>query len=79
MREEKLKLPSFKHTFASVLSATRDGDGDQELCGQLSLPKKEYVMLSEESDGSRRDSERELDLMPRANVATTRDDLERGD
>ena len=78
IREEKLKLPSFKHTFASVLSSNRDGDGDHELCSQLSLPKRNYVMLSEESAVTRRDSASELILMPRAKDATMRDDLERG-
>ena len=78
VRDERLKLPSFKHTFASVLSSNRDGDGDHELCSQPSLPKKEYFILSEETAVPRRDSARDLVLMPRAKVATTRDDLERG-
>ena len=79
VRGERLKLPSFKHTFASVVSSTRDGDGDHELCSQLSLPKKEYVMLHEETAPPRRDSARDLVLMPQAKVATTGDDLEKGD
>ena len=78
VRDERLKLPSFKHTFASVLSSNRDENGDQELWSQLSLPKKEYVILREESAVPRHDSARDLALMPRAKVATMRDDLERG-
>ena len=80
VRGERLKLPSFKHTFASVISSHRDGDGDgdPELCSQPSLPKKEYVMLHEQTAVPRRDPASDLALMPQAKVATMRDDLERG-
>ena len=78
VRDERLRLPSFKHTFASVLSSNRDGDGDHELCSQPSLPTKEYLMLHEETAVPRRDSARDLVSMPQAKVATMRDDLERG-
>ena len=78
-RGERLKLPSFKHTFASVVYSTRDGVGDHELCSQPSLPKKEYVMLHEETAGPKRNSARDLVSMPQVKVANTRDDLERGD
>ena len=78
VRAERLKLPSFKHTFASVVSSNRDGDGDHELYSQPSLPKKEYVKLPEETAVPRRDPARESVQMPQAKVATMRDDLERG-
>ena len=78
VRGERLKLPSFKHTFASVVSSNRDGDGDHEMCSQSSLPKKEYVVLHEENAVPRRDSPGDLVLMPQAKFATMRDDLERG-
>ena len=78
VRGERLKLPGFKHTFASALSSNRDGNGDHELCSQSSLPKKEYVMLHEETAVPSRDSARGLVLMSQAKVATMRDDLERG-
>ena len=61
-----------------MLSSNRDGDGDHELRSQPSLPMKEYLMLHEETAVPRRDSARNLVSMPQANVATMRDDLERG-
>lgn len=76
-RAEKLKLPSFKHTFASVLTKTEE-DNDRELYNQQSLPKGEYVMLHEETTIPRRDATRELIQMPAAKLATKRDDLETG-
>ena len=79
VRDERLKLPSLKQTFASVVSSNRDGDGDHELCSQPSLPKKEYIKLYEDDAVPRSDSARDLVLMPQAKkVATMRDDLERG-
>ena len=78
VRGERLKLPSFKHTFASVVSSNMDGDGDHELCSQPSLPKKEYVMLHEETAVPRGSSPGDLVLMPQAKVASMRDDLEKG-
>ncbi|KAF6227624.1 hypothetical protein HO173_012153 [Letharia columbiana] len=77
VRAEKLKLPSFKHTFASVVSST-EKDDDHEMYSQQSLPKGEYVQLHEETAIPRRDATRELIRMPTAKLAATRDDLERG-
>ena len=77
VRAEKLKLPSFKHTFASVVSST-EKDDDHELYSQQSLPKGEYVMLQEEMAIPRHFVTSEVIQMPAAKIATTRDDLERG-
>lgn len=73
VRAEKLKLPSFKHTFASIAS-TAEKDNGHELNSQQSLPKGEYVMLHEDAALPRR----ELNPMPAARLAATRDDLESG-
>ena len=64
---EKLKLPNFKHTFASVVASNAEGmDVDCEL------------LLREEKAISGRNTTGELSQMPRAKLATIRDDLERG-
>ena len=75
VRPEKLKLPSLKHTFASVISSAERDDG-HELYNQQTLPKGEYAQLDEDMVTPRRDAIR--DSKPAANVATARDDLERG-
>lgn len=77
VRAEKLKLPNFKHTFASVVSTTEKNE-DHELYSQESLPKGEYVMLQEEMAVPRHFVTSEVIQMPAAKIATTRDDLERG-
>ena len=77
VRAEKLKLPSFKHTFASVVSKT-EKDNDHELYSQETLPKGEYVQLHEEVATPSRDATRELIQTSPTKLATTRDDLERG-
>ena len=77
VRAEKLRLPSFKHTFASMVSTAEKGDG-HELDSQQSLPKGEYVKLHEDSAFPRRDTTIEFNPMPAARLATTRDDLESG-
>ena len=74
---EKLKLPSFKHTLAAVAPRTQK-DHDLETYDQETLPKEEYVQLDEETALPRRDATRELIEMAAANLATTRDELERG-
>lgn len=74
LRAEKLKLPSFKHTFASVLTKTEE-DNDDKLYSRQSLPEGDYVMLHGETTTS---STRELIQMPAAKLATKRDDLEAG-
>ena len=76
VRAEKLKLPSFKHTFASVAPNTQKDD--LEMYDQETLPKGEYVQLDGETALPRRDSTRDLIQMATAKLATTRDDLERG-
>ena len=77
VRAEKLKLPGFGHTFTSMVS-TAEKDSDRELDSQQSLPKGEYVKLHEDAAFSRRDTTRELNVMPAARLATARDDLESG-
>ena len=77
VRAEKLKLPSFKHTFATMVS-TVEKDNDHELDSQQSLPKGEYVKLHEDTAFPRRDTTRELNSIPAARLATGRDDLESG-
>ena len=73
----KIKLPSFKHTFASVFSYTEKED-DQELHDYQTQPKGEYAIFPEQMAIPRRDAARELSEMPGARVATARDDLEKG-
>ena len=76
---EKLKLPNFKHTFASVVASNAEGNNvDCELYEQLPVPKKKYLLLHEEKAMPGRNATVELSQMPRAKLATTRDDLERG-
>lgn len=77
VRAEKLKLPSFKHTFASVVSRTEKED-DHELYSEQTLSKGEYAMLHDGPAAPRRFVTSEIIQMPAAKVATTRDDLERG-
>ena len=75
---EKLKLPSFKNTFTSVFSSVLK-DHDHELYDKQSLPKSEYTLLHEDSAVSRcDDTSRDLGQMPPVNLATMRDDLEKG-
>lgn len=75
---EKLKLPSFKHSFASVVASdAEEKDVDRELYEQLPVPKREYLLLREEQ-AMPRNATGELSQMPRAKLATVRDDLERG-
>lgn len=76
-RAERLKLPSFKHTFTSIFSNAETDDG-YELYSQQVLPKAEHVQLHEETAMPRRDATRESNQRPAAKVATTRHDLERG-
>lgn len=76
---EKLKLPNFKHTFASVVASNAEEmDMDRELYEQLSVPKREYLLLTEEKAMPGRNATGELSQMARAKLATMRDDLERG-
>lgn len=76
---EKLKLPNFKHTFASVVASNAEEmDMDRELYEQLSVPKRDYLLLPEEKAMPGRNATGELSQMPRAKLATMRDDLERG-
>lgn len=76
---EKLKLPNFKHTFASVVASNAEEmDMDRELYEQLSVPKREYLLLPEEKAMPGRNATGEPIQMPRAKLATMRDDLERG-
>ena len=77
VRAEKLRLPSFKHTFASVVSKT-EKDNDHELYSQETLPKGEYAQLHEEMAIPSRDATRELIQTSPTKLATTRDDLEKG-
>ena len=72
----KLKLPSFKHTFASVFSYTEKEDV-QELHDYLTQPKRHYAILPEQTAVPRREAAMELSQMPAARLATRRDDLER--
>ena len=58
--------------------STTEKDNDHELGSQQSLPQGEYVKLHEDAAFPRRDTTRELDPMPAAKLATTRDDLESG-
>lgn len=51
---------------------------DRELYEQLSVPKREYLLLPEEKAMPGRNATREMSQMPRAKLATMRDDLERG-
>lgn len=75
---EKLKLPSFKITFTSVLSSVLK-EHDHELYDKQSLPNSEYALLHEESAGpSCDDTWRDWGQMPPVNLATMRDDLEKG-
>ena len=50
---------------------------DRELYEQLPVPKREYLLLREEQ-AMPRNATGELSQMPRAKLATVRDDLERG-
>ena len=78
-KAEKLKLPSFKHTFTSLFSSDAEEQDDHELYDQQSIPKSEYALLHKESAVPKRDdSMRELSQMPPVNLATKRDDLEKG-
>lgn len=77
VRAEKLKLPSFKLTFASMVSRV-EKDNDHELDSQQSLPKGEYVKLHEDAAFPRRDTNRGLNPMPAARLATAQEDLESG-
>ena len=72
VRAEKLKLPSLKHTFASIISGAEKDDG-HELYSQQTPPKGEYAQLDEDMVIPRRDAIRDS-----IQVATTRDGLERG-
>ena len=67
----KLKLPSFKNTFTSVVSHTEKEDDQTQ-------PEGEYAILSEEMAVPGRDAARELSQMPAARLGATRDDLEKG-
>ncbi|KAM0798522.1 hypothetical protein BDR22DRAFT_808975 [Usnea florida] len=77
VRAEKLKLPSFKHTFTSIVSIT-EKNNDHELESQQSLPKGEYVKLHGDAAFPRRNTSKELNPIPAARLATARDDLESG-
>ena len=77
VRAEKLKLPSFKHTFISI-GSTAEKDNDHELDSQQSLPKGEYVKLHEDAAFSTGDTTRGVKPMPAARLATAGDDLESG-
>ena len=78
-KAEKLKLPSFKHTFTSIFSSDAEEKDEHELYDQQSIPKREYALLHEESAVPKRDdTTRELSQMPPVNLATMRDDLEKG-
>ena len=78
-KAEKLKLPSFKHTFTSIFSSAAEEKDDHELYNQRSLPKREYTLLHGESAVPRRDDiPRELGQTPPMKFATMRDDLEKG-
>lgn len=70
-RSSKIKLPSFKNTFASVFSHTEEGDDQTQ-------PEREYAILSEEMAVPRRDAAREPSQMPAAKLGIIRDDLEKG-
>ena len=75
---EKLKLPSFKHTFTSVFSSVLK-EYDHELYDKQSLPNSEYALLHEESAVPRCDDTlRDLGQTAPVNLATKRDDLENG-
>ena len=75
---EKLKLPSFKNTFTSVFASVLKED-DHELYDQQSLPRNEYALLHRESAVPKyNDTTRESGRMPPVNLATMRDDLEKG-
>lgn len=75
--DSKLKLPSIKDAFTSVVSSS-DKDKDHEMYSQQSPPKREYILIHEETAISRHDAIREPIQMPAAKLATTRDDLEGG-
>lgn len=77
-RVEKLKLPSFKHTFTSFMSDTKK-DNDHGMYGQETLSEGGYMMRDDETAIPRHDDATwELIQMPAAKIVTTRDDLERG-
>ena len=76
VRVEKLRLPSFKHTFASAFSNI-DKETENELYSQKPLPQRDYVQFHEETVIPRRDATRQLSQMPAARLATPRDDIER--
>lgn len=79
VRVERLKLPSLKHTFTSIISSTStEKDDGHELYSQQTLPKGEYVQLDEDMVISRRDAIRDSIQKPAAKVATTSDDLDGG-
>ena len=73
----KLKLPSFKHTFASVFSITEKEDV-QELHDDLIEPKRDYAILPEQTAVPRPDAASGLSRFPAAGAGTARDDLEKG-
>ena len=50
----------------------------RELYKQLPVPKREYLLLREEKSMPGHNATGEPSQMPRAKLATTRDDLERG-
>ena len=76
---DKLRHPSFKHTFTSVFSSVAKEEDEHELYDQQSLPRRDYALLDEESAVPRRDNTtRELGQMPPAKLATMRDDFETG-
>ena len=76
---EKLKLPSFKHTFASIVSTDGGKEGGEEIGGRGSVLKREYEVLGEDGAVPGRDvGARQLGQVPRAGFATVREDLERG-
>ena len=75
---EKLRLPSFKHTFASVVASdAAENHDDCELDDEESRSQKMYFKLREDSEQGR-DGTGELGGMTQAKYATVRDDLERG-
>lgn len=73
---EKIKLPNFKHTFASVVTG-EEKDEDVEIQGRKELPVGEYVRIDEETGMPRGHVTRELSQMEGGKFATVRDDLER--
>ena len=79
--QKRLQLPSFKHTFASILSYSRDTEEeafDHELSSQQPQsppPKREYELIP---DNTRYVTGKMTQMPTPAKFATMRDDLERG-